>query len=390
MSFVLAIMRTSSLLVSSGTAMGLTAIAIAVILLASNFTIINAQPQQVTSQPGEVENGAATATPFQSTNDSFSIQVPQGWVIQDLNNTGSASLEEARTGYALLAQLCPEEQQGVAALPNVSGSGDTVSCQGSQNDVVHIIRYPDLDTRLQAANNVTANNNMTTSDNILSYQLQKLQEVGYRSVQIVNSTDVTLNLTDSQTDETITTVPSKLVEVTYSTASAPNETRTGHLISTATNATAPNLGTTKGYSVFYEGNSTTTAPAAEITTASGSLLPPPAVRQILDSFELIVAPEVAQAIAQEEAQAAETADNGGDDDDDDDGDDNGGDDDDGDDNGGDDDGGDGGDDDGGDGGDDDGGDGGDDDGGDGGGGAGDDEFEGCIVTPGRDPGDVGC
>jgi hypothetical protein len=161
-------------------------------------------------------------------------------------------------------------------------------------------------------------------------------------------------------------VPSKLVEVTYSTASAPNETRTGHLISTATNATAPNLGTTKGYSVFYEGNSTTTAPAAEITTASGSLLPPPAVRQILDSFELIVAPEVAQAIAQEEAQAAETADNGGDDDDDDDGDDNGGDDDDGDDNGG------------------------DDDGGDGGGGAGDDEFEGCIVTPGRDPGDVGC
>src|SRR5918995_225950 len=344
MSFVLAIMRTSSsLLVSSGTAMGLTAIAIAVILLASNFTIINAQPQQVTRQPGEVENGTAAATPFQSTNDSFSIQVPQGWVIQDLNNTGSASLEEARTGYALLAQLCLEEQQGAAALPNVSGSGVTVSCQGSQNDVVHIIRYPDLDTRLQAANNVTANNNMTTSDNILSYQLQKLQEVGYRSVQIVNSTDVTLNLTDSQTDETITTVPSKLVEVTYSTASAPNETRTGHLISTATNATAPNLGTTKGYSVFYEGNSTTAA-AAEIATASGSLLPPPAVGQILDSFELIVAPEV--------AQAAETADNGGDDD--------GGDDDGGDDDGGDDDGGDG------DGGDDDGGDddGGDDDGGD--------------------------
>src|ERR671913_1865012 len=135
MSFVLAIMRTSSsLLVSSGTAMGLTAIAIAVILLASNFTIINAQPQQVTNQPGGIENGAtpaaaATTTPFQSTNDSFSIQVPQGWVIQDLNNTGSASLEEARTGYALLAQLCLEEQQGAAALPNVSGSGDTVSCQ---------------------------------------------------------------------------------------------------------------------------------------------------------------------------------------------------------------------------------------------------------------------
>jgi hypothetical protein len=379
---VLTIMRMSSfLLVSSRTAMGLTAIAIAVILLASNFTIINAQQQQqLTSQTGQTENGTTTVTtPFQSTDDSFRVQVPQGWVIQDVNNTGSALLEETRTGYALLAQLCLEEQQGAAALPNVSGSGDTVSCQGSENDVIHIVRYPDLDTRLQAANNVTANNNMTTTDNILSYQLQKLQEVGYRSMQIVNSTDVTLDLTNPLTNETVTTEPAKFVEMTYGTNVAPNETKRGYFISTATNATAPNLGTTKGYSVFYEGNSTTTtAPAAEITTASGSLLPPQAVGQILDSFELIVAPEVAQAITQEEAQAAETTDNGGDDD----GDDNGGDDDggngddDGDDNGGDDDG--------------------DDNGGDGDEGEGNEgeddpnEFEGCVVPPGMDPGDVGC
>ena len=184
----------SSLLVSSGTAMGLTAIAIAVILLASNFTIINAQQQQLTSQTGQTENGATTVTttPFQSTNDSFRVQVPQGWVIQDVNNTGSALLEETRTGYALLAQLCLEEQQGgAAALPNVSGSGDTVSCQGSENDVIHIVRYPDLDTRLQAANNVTANNNMTTTDNILSYQLQKLADCKqYRcNIKSYKSTD---------------------------------------------------------------------------------------------------------------------------------------------------------------------------------------------------------
>jgi hypothetical protein len=330
--------------------MGLTAIAIAVILLASNFTIINAQQQQLTSQTGQTENGTTTVTtPFQSTNDSFRVQVPQGWVIQDVNNTGSALLEETRTGYALLAQLCLEEQQGAAALPNVSGSGDTVSCQGSENDVIHIIRYPDLDTRLQASNNVTANNNMTTTDNILSYQLQKLQEVGYRSMQIVNSTDVTLDLTNPLTNETVTTEPAKFVEMTYGTNVAPNETKRGYFISTATNATAPNLGTTKGYSVFYEGNSTTTTAAAEITTASGSLLLPQAVGQILDSFELIVAPEVTQ----EEAQAAETADNGGDDD----GDDNGGDGDEGEGNEGEDD---------------------------------PNEFEGCVVPPGMDPGDVGC
>ncbi|MFL6474486.1 MAG: hypothetical protein ACJ701_05700, partial [Nitrososphaera sp.] len=139
--------------------------------------------------------------------------------------------------------------------------------------------------------------------------------------QILNSTEVRLNLTNPQTNEAMATVPARLVEMAYSTNAAPNETRTGYFISTATNATAPNLGTTKGYTIFYEGNSTT---VAEITAASGSLptLLPPAVEQVFDSFELIAAPEVAQTMAQDAAQAAQTAegrDDGANDDDDDDG-----------------------------------------------------------------------
>ncbi|MDQ5831162.1 MAG: hypothetical protein M3269_02740, partial [Thermoproteota archaeon] len=150
---------------SSRMAMGLTAaaLAIAVILLASNFTTINAQSQQVTGQDGEIENGTTeatgTTTIFQSTNDSFSIEVPQGWVFQDIDNTGSTLLEERTQGYGMLAQLCPEEQ-GAAAASTASGSNtNTISsinasrCQGAQ-EVIHIIRYPDLDT--------TTNNNMTT------------------------------------------------------------------------------------------------------------------------------------------------------------------------------------------------------------------------------------
>ena len=317
----------------SSTAMGLTvtAIAIAVILLASNFTIINAQ-QSLTSQPGEIENGATTTvatvptttTAFQSTNDSFSIQVPDGWVIHDVNNTGSTLLEETTRGYGILAQLCPEEeeeeqQQQGAALPNTnSGSTNSSSistsnvCQGSE-EVIHIIRYPDLDTRIQPASNVTTttnnNNNNMTTDDVVSYHLQKLQEVGYRSMQIVNSTETTLNLTNAQTNQPIAIVPAKLVEMAYSTNFAPNEIRKGHFISTATNATAPNLGITKGYAIFYEGNSTTISTAAAIqttTAASGSLAPtvlPPAVGQVFDSFELIAAAEGGQ----EAAQAAEIA-----------------------------------------------------------------------------------
>jgi hypothetical protein len=328
------IMRIASplLVSSSSAAMGLTvtAIAIAIILLASNFTIINAQ-QSLTSQPSAIEDGTeAGATIFQSTTDSFRVQVPQGWAIRDLNNTGSVLLEETRQGYGILARLCTEDQQqqqqlGVAtASTDASGSisDNTLSCDPSENDVIHIVRYPDLDTRL-LANNVTFDDNMTT-DNILSYHLQKLQEVGYRSMRIVNSSDTTINVANPQTNETIATVPAKLVEMTYSTNFAPNETRIGYFISTATNATTPNPGTTKGYSVFYEGNSTntnTTTPAT--AAASGSLLPlllPPAVGQVIDSFELLAAAEVAQAITQEEAQTAETTeggDSGANDDDDD-------------------------------------------------------------------------
>src|SRR5215216_4865265 len=386
----------SSLLASSGMAIGVTAIAIAVMLLASNFTLINAQPQQVTSQPGEIENGTTT---FQSTSDSFSIQVPSGWIIQDVDNAGPAQLEEVRQGYGILVQLCPEEQQGaVAAASNASGgSTNTISninasrCQGAQ-EVIHIIRYPDLDTRLSANNVTTTNNNLTTTDNILTYHLQKLQEVGYRSMQIVNSTDMTSNLRDPQTNETITTVPGKLVEMTYSTNFAPNEIKRGYFILTATNSTVPNVGTTKGYGVFYEGNSSTTP--AEITTPSASLPPPPVVGQVFDSFELIAAPEVAQASAEAAEGGADDddddEDNGADDDDDDE--DNGADDDDDDeDNGADDD-----DDDEDNGADDDdddedNGDNGDGGEGEGGGGEGsENEFEGCEVVGREDVGDVGC
>ncbi|HEU0144408.1 MAG TPA: hypothetical protein VFQ47_06465, partial [Nitrososphaera sp.] len=269
-----------------------TTIAIAVILLASNFTTINAQQQF--GQSGEIENG----TIFQSTGDSFSIQVPQGWVIQDVNNTGPAFNDERTQGYGILAQLCPEEQQLAASPANASDGGSTntissidiSSCRGAQ-DVIHIIRYPDLDTRL-FANNVTTSNNSTTTtaDNILTYHLQKLQEVGYRSMQIVNSTDVISNLRNPETNETITTVPGRLVEMTYSTNFTPDEINRGHFVLFATNATAPNPGETKGYSVFYEGNSTTTATPAEITTAAAALPLPAGVGEVFDSFELIAAP----------------------------------------------------------------------------------------------------
>jgi PKD repeat protein len=317
-------------------------VAIAVMLLAPNITVTNAQ--QLTNQPPAVAQNGVTL--FQSTEDSFRLQVPEGWIIHDVNNTGSTLSEESTQGYGILAQLCPQEEdqeqeQAAAALSNVTGSGDaaaatttTTSCQGSEGDVIHIVRYPDLDARLQGvvSNNVTNvttttttatttnNNNNLTIDNILSYHMQKLEQVGYNRIGIVVNTDTILNVTNAQTNQTIATVPAKFVEMTYNTASAPNETRQGYFILTATDATHPNLGMTKGYSVFYEGTSTAagvpTAGTIQETTAtaatpSGSLAPTPLpvlVRQMFESFELIAAPEVIQdmlAAQSEQAQEVE-------------------------------------------------------------------------------------
>jgi hypothetical protein len=267
------------------------------------------------SQPEAIEIG----TPFRSTNDGFTVRVPDGWIIHDVDNTGSALSQETTHGYGILAQLCPEEEQGGTTAPGTvtnigSGSGNISSCEDSENDVIHIIRYPDSDNRLQAGNNVTtttatitSNNSIMTNDNILSYQLQKLQEAaGYRDIEILNSTSMAVNLTNPQTNETIATVPGQFVKMTYSTASAPSETRSGSLISTATDVTSPNLGTTKGYTIFYEGSFLSDA---ETIIGLGSLRPlPPTVEQILDSFEIIVAPEVAQALVEQAAAGpSETA-----------------------------------------------------------------------------------
>ena len=283
------------------------------------------------SQPEAIEIG----TPFRSTNDGFTVRVPDGWIIHDVDNTGSALSQETTHGYGILAQLCPEEEQGGAVAPGTvtnigSSSGNISSCEDSENDVIHIIRYPDSDNRLQAGNNVTttttatitSNNSIMTNDNILSYQLQKLQEAaGYRDIEILNNTSMAVNLTNPQTNETIGTVPGQFVKMTYSTASAPSETRSGSLISTATDVTTPNLGTTKGYTIFYEGSFLSDA---ETIIGLGSLRPlPPTVEQILDSFELIVAPEVAQALVEQAAAGAsetpedieDDGDNGGEDND---------------------------------------------------------------------------
>src|SRR3712207_5789987 len=150
----------SQLMVSSTRTIRLTAtlLAVAIILFVTNVTIANAQqPQQqpLTSQMTMTQNRTEL---FQSAEDGIRLNVPQGWQIHDLNNTGPVFAEESTRGFGILAQLClsEEEQQrrGGATTAAGDGSSNTNGCQAAQEEVIHIVRYPNLDSSgIQGTNN---------------------------------------------------------------------------------------------------------------------------------------------------------------------------------------------------------------------------------------------
>jgi hypothetical protein len=125
-----------------------------------------------------------------------------------------------------------------------------------------------------------------------------LQEVGYRDIEIVNVTRGRININYTTAEGipvTEATIPARIIEMTYSTSSAPNETRRGYLILTATNVTPPGPETITGYSIFYEGTGVN-ATQQTTTPPSGNLTLPASFRQVSDSFELIASEEAGQII----------------------------------------------------------------------------------------------
>jgi hypothetical protein len=223
--------------------------------------VIMASAQQLPSQEPtpQAENGT-----FQSINDSFSVLVPEDWVIEDVSSTDSSILlTEIMEGYRTLAQLCPQDQ----ALPDV---GSTYTCEEAQ-DRIYINRYPNLAGEPEFAS--IANNNVITNEHFLEYQIQKLQELGYSDITILNNTEMTINVTSTDTNRTTAMVPAKFVEMMYSANST--QTRSYFLLS-VTNATS-NLGLISGYSIFYEGSAA--------MTPSGT--PPAPVKQVFQNFEFV-------------------------------------------------------------------------------------------------------
>lgn len=80
-------MRISNkLLISTSMAITLVMASSLAILFADNLTTTaNAQEeQQLSNQTASIGNG----TLFESTMDKFRVQLPEGWIVHDINNTG--------------------------------------------------------------------------------------------------------------------------------------------------------------------------------------------------------------------------------------------------------------------------------------------------------------
>ena len=240
----------------------LTAIAAVVLFLAPDVGIASAQ--QLTSIPAVIQNGT-----FQNTEDGFRMQVPDDWVVQDVDNLHLPNFRVANeAGFLILAIICPQQE----ALPGIGGM---YNCEQSESsvEILHdrLSHRPEFEVIEDPAN--------ITSDDFLVFMVEEMQGRNYTNIQIINRADLTINITSPQDpNTTIRTVPAKLVEMTYRPSPGLVDMRSYSILATIPENPQPGLRQiVSGESVTYEG------PAA--ATPSGS--PPPPVQQIFHSLEFI-------------------------------------------------------------------------------------------------------
>jgi hypothetical protein len=230
----------------------------------------NAQSQPIPGQDNiPLDTGSSNIigplTILTSTTDGFHVQVPDGWVVEDIDNTNiTAQTGEQQTGYTFLARICPQDN----ALPFIGGVG-IYQCEEGSNATVHIMRFSDLYESPEFAS--LRNRYINTSD-LLSYYIQFWQRnAGISNIEIWNNTDTIVNVRNAETNQVVAAVPAKLIEYTY-IYSPDGNTRTQYR-----EFTLLVLNGATGYTVYYEG----------LASSLPSGRPPSQVQQIFNSFGLL-------------------------------------------------------------------------------------------------------
>jgi hypothetical protein len=168
----------------------------------------------------EAEGGEGPTT-FQSIPDGFRTQVPNGGVVEDIDS-GDPTQQQytSQYGVEILAYMCPQDQ----ALHVIGG---LYSCPIQSPTAVGIVfsRFVDLQTIPEIAALARENRSISTSDLLavyLDYQ-RKINPQVFESFEMVNDTDIALNVVDPETNQTTGTVPGKYVEWLHGGPSGSSE-----------------------------------------------------------------------------------------------------------------------------------------------------------------------
>jgi len=161
------------------------------------------------AQPGTVTGPLATI--FQSTVDGIQVEIPGGWVIEDIDNQDPhAQYVEDTIGYNFLAHVCPQEQ----AIPQIGGAYTCSQAEGTER--VAIIRYSNLEARPELAGVVGQGRQITLSDFVAFYLQYLQQDLGWTGLRIEESEDRLVNIIDPQTSQpTGETAPAQWIRITF-------------------------------------------------------------------------------------------------------------------------------------------------------------------------------
>jgi hypothetical protein len=99
------------------------------LLLSLNSANMSYAQTTIPSSPAAI---ASTTTRTFTDDTGFTVDIPQGWVVQDYNNTTPEGREvEKRIGYVILAIICREDE----ALPAIGGG---VNCEDASSPLLFL------------------------------------------------------------------------------------------------------------------------------------------------------------------------------------------------------------------------------------------------------------
>jgi plastocyanin len=204
---------------------------------------------------------------FQNEYDGIALQVPEGWVVQDVDNNSTIARSSANNlGFTVLAVLCPENE----AIPAI-GRG-AYNCEEAPTSVI-VFKDFALNEKPEFSaleDNVSA---ITVYD-YLAYRLNKVTESGVRDiVEIADRSPRVVNVTFIDTGQVIPN-PARMLEFEYEAASPLLQGVTGPMTTFNLLTIINEAGTVHGYYLGYD------AEPLEDT------LPAPA-QQIFDTFEIL-------------------------------------------------------------------------------------------------------